>query len=44
MEEVSVPEGQENVMIDVSKYNKGLYVAVMMNESKITGKGKFEVL
>ena len=41
--EIDIPSGQEQVQLDVSEYNSGLYVVVLRSDGKIIGKGKFLV-
>ena len=37
-------KGQLETEINISQWNEGLYVAVVMSEGKVLGKGKFVVL
>jgi hypothetical protein len=43
MEKLEVPEGQDQMRIDVTGYLKGIYIAVLYSESQIIGRKKFIV-
>jgi hypothetical protein len=44
VKEIKVPKKQQQIKVDVSKWNNGLYVAVLRNNNKIIAKQKFVVL
>jgi len=44
LKEIKVSKGQQQLKIDVSNWNNGLYVAVLRNNNKIITKQKFVVL
>ena len=42
--EIKISKGQQQINIDVSRWNNGLYIAVLRNNEKIIAKQKFMVL
>jgi hypothetical protein len=43
VEEIVVPEGQDQVRIDVTGYQNGIYFAILYSDSQITDRKKFMV-
>jgi hypothetical protein len=43
IEEIVVPDGQQETTIDVSTYSQGIYIAVLMSQEGIIGRRKFVV-
>lgn len=43
MDEIMVPQDQEESLVDVSGYPEGIYIAVLRNDSGIIGRRKFVV-
>jgi len=44
LKEIKVPKGQQQLKVDVSRWNNGLYIAVLRNNNTIITKQKFIVL
>ncbi|MDZ7742520.1 MAG: T9SS type A sorting domain-containing protein [Bacteroidota bacterium] len=43
VKEIKVPKGQDKIVISVSAWRSGMYVAVVKSKGRIVGKGKFVV-
>ena len=43
LEEVRVPEGQNQLQINVSSYPPGIYIAILKNQNRIVAREKFVV-
>ena len=43
VEEVRVPEGQQQLQIDVSTYPPGVYIALLKSQNRVLGREKFVV-
>ncbi len=42
--EIKVPKGQTEVIVDVSKWNRGIYIAVLWQNGKLIAKEKFMII
>ena len=42
--EIKVPKGQNEVTVDVSKWNRGIYIAVLWQNGKLIAKEKFMII
>jgi len=44
VKEIKIPKGQNEVIVDVSKWNRGIYIAVLWQKGKLIAKEKFMII
>jgi hypothetical protein len=44
VKEIKVPKGQNEVIVNVSKWNRGIYIAVLWQNGKLIAKEKFMIM